>query len=77
MLKSRFPAAEVFKSCDKDFVCVRSVIGQSNFGKNGAGEQVIVPITDTKKYHIDTIRYRIMNPLFNWDEWKWTNKPTL
>lgn len=66
LLKSRFPDAEVFASTDENIVCVRSVIGQSNFG-NG----VTVPITDTKRYHLDTIRFRLMNPLFDWKQWEW------
>jgi hypothetical protein len=77
LLKTKFPAAEVFMSCsDKDFICVRSVIGQSTF-HNDKGERVPVPITDTKRYHLDTIRLMILNPNFNWSEWKWNEKPNL
>ena len=60
-LSNKFPMAEVFTSCDKDFVIVRSIIGQSNFGKNASNEQVIVPIYNTQKLHIDTVRLQMLN----------------
>lgn len=78
LLKSKFPSAEVFmSSSDKDFICVRSVIGKSNFGPNAQGEQVVVPITDTKRYHLDTIRLMILNPKFNWKAWQWEDSEAL
>ena len=58
-LKKEFPKSEVFRSLDIDFICVRTILGTSNFGKNDKGEQVIVPITKTEKYHIDTIRLKM------------------
>lgn len=59
-LKKKYPEAEVFRSVDEDFICVRTILGQGNFGKNEKGEQVIVPITNTKKIHIDTIRFETL-----------------
>lgn len=54
-LREKHPNAEVFESIDKDFICVRTTLGSSNFGKD-----MIVPITNTKKYHIDTIRLQMI-----------------
>lgn len=60
-LKKEFPKAEVWpSSSDKDFILVRHTSGSTNFGKNDKGEQIIVPITHTEKYHIDTVRLRII-----------------
>lgn len=66
-LKNQFPSAEIFPSLDKDFICVREVIGQSNFGKNDKAAvkndrgELIVPITNTEKYHVDTIRLKMIS----------------
>lgn len=59
-LKSQFTNAEIFQSLDKDFICVRHIIGQSNFGKNAMNEIVMVPIYKTEKFHVDTIRLQIL-----------------
>jgi hypothetical protein len=58
ILKQKFPLAEVFESCDVDFVCVRHTIGQSRFGKNDKGEEVIIPIYNTEKFHIDSVKLK-------------------
>lgn len=63
-LQSQYPNSIVFESLDKDYICIRHTIGESRFGKNDKGEDVIVPITVTERYHIDTIRlkFNLKNP---------------
>ncbi len=58
-LKKKYPQSEVFKSLDKDFICVRHTLGSSGF-MNDKGEKFLVPITNTEKYHIDTIKLEIL-----------------
>lgn len=59
-LKTKFEQSEIFQSVDKYFICVRHILGHSNFGKNELGEQVIVPIYKTERFHVDTIRLKII-----------------
>lgn len=60
-LTAKFPQTEVFASVDKDYICVRHTTGSSNFGKNDNNAPVIVPITNTVKYHQDTVRLMIIS----------------
>jgi hypothetical protein len=56
-LRKKYPYdAKVFPSCEKDYVCVRHLIGKSEFGKNAAGQKVFVNSTSTDKLHVDTVR---------------------
>ncbi len=52
-LKQKYPNSEVFQSLDKDYIIVRTVIGESNFGFK-------LPITKNQKFHIDSIRLELL-----------------
>lgn len=64
-LKKEFPHSEVFQSSDNDFICVRTVLASSNFGKNDKGEQVMVPLTTTQKIHVDTVKLKMITSIIN------------
>ena len=59
ILKKKYPDAEVFPSLDKDFICVRHTLGSSGF-MTDKGEKFKVPITNTEKIHVDTVRLNFL-----------------
>ena len=50
-LRIYYPEAEVFESVDKDFLVVRETLC-----KDTKIDGVIVPLTKTTKFHVDTVR---------------------
>jgi len=55
-LKNKYPDKTIWPSLDKNYICVRTILGTSNFGKLPNGDKIEVPITNTERVHVDTVR---------------------
>ncbi len=66
-LKKKYPDALVWKSLDKDYICVRHAGKSSKFyiTTYANGKEVNtpfdVPITDTQHLHVDTVKLEMLN----------------